>query len=155
MNLFYNQPSPPATRTASVTYSPSNEQAAWFAIAYTAATIHGYISEEAREALCKMLASKQMYRGHELVDYFKEVWKVRDQVSPKEIIRQAAKRINQEHAPTLFCIITDILLTKGYLTKQEENLLDYISVMLSLDTKTTNTILEVLLTKNKGNYIEW
>ncbi len=86
-----------------------------------------------------------------MVDYFLEVWKVKDQLSPKEIIRLAAKRIKQEHAPTLFCIITDILLTKGYLTQKEENLLDYISVMLSLDTKTTNTILEVLLIKNKGN----
>lgn len=154
MNLFYNQSSPLATRTAPSVYAPSNEQAAWLAMAYTAASIHGDIAEEAREALCKLLAAKQMYRGHEMVDYFKEVWKVKDHLPPKEIIRQAAKRVNQDHAPTLFCIITDILLTKGYLTRQEENLLDYISVMLSLDTKTSNTILEVLLIKNKGNCIE-
>jgi len=154
MNPFYNQSSSLVTRTAPGIFAPSNEQAAWLAMAYTAATIHGDIAEETREALCKLLASKQMYRGHEMVEYFQEVWKVKDQVPPKEIIRQAARRINPEHAPTLFCIITDILLTKGYLTKQEENLLDYISVMLSLDTKTTNTILEVLFIKNKGNSID-
>ena len=152
MSTLYNQSSSPSSRTSPV-YTPSNEQAAWLAMAYTAASIHGDISEEARATLCKLLAAKQMYRGHEMVDYFIEIWKVKDQLPPKEIIRQAARLVKQEQAPTLFCIITDILLTKGYLTHQEENLLDYISVMLTLDSKTANTILDVLLLKNKGNYI--
>lgn len=154
MRPFYHPITPLSSPSATSIYTPSNEQAAWLAMAYTAASIHGNIAEEAREALCQLLAAKQLYRGHEMVEYFQEIWRVKDQVPPREIIRVAARQVKPENAPTLFCIITDILLTKGYLTPLEANLLDYISVMLSLDDQTASTILHVLQVKNKGNCID-
>ncbi len=143
----------PASLTVPTSYAPSNEQAAWFAIVHTAANMQGIISAETRETFCKLIASKQFFRGHEILDYFYELMEVKDELESKEIIRRAAKLISPEHAPTLFSIVTETLLAKGYLTEQEEDLLDYIGRKLHLDNNTTSKIKEVLFLKNKGNCI--
>lgn len=153
MRSFYNQPTPTLTPTVPYIYVPSNEHAAWFAIAYTAACINGDISEEARKTFCKLITSKSFFSGHDTLDYFLELRRIKDLLPPKEIIRTAARLINPENAPTLFCIIVEILLTKGYLTKKEENLLDYLSLRLALDNDLSDKITEVLLIKNKRNWI--
>jgi hypothetical protein len=150
MKEFYNQSS---ALTVPYVYVPSNEQAAWLAIVYTAACMHGPISQQARETFCRLIASKELFRGHELLDYFNEVREVQEELEPKEIIRHAAKSISPEHAPTLFSIVTETLLSKGYLTSQEEDLLDYIGRNLRLDSTITRKIIEVLLLKNKWNCI--
>lgn len=147
MKSFYAQTSLP-TLTMPFKYEPSNEQAAWFAIVHTAANMKGYISEEARETFCKLIACNELFKGHELVNYFYELMEAGDGVPPKEIIRQAAKLVSPEHAPTLFCIVTETLLAKGYLTGQEEELLDFTSQQLSLDEALTSKIVDVLLLKN-------
>jgi hypothetical protein len=152
MKQFYHQPSY-STVTVPYDYAPSNEQAAWFAIVYTAACINGEISVDARETFCKLIASKELFRGHELLDYFYEFREVKDNLEPKEIIHQAAKLVNPEQAPTLFCIVAETLLAKGYLTEQEDDLLDFIGERLSLDKAVTSKIMEVLLLKNAGNCI--
>lgn len=152
MERSNDQPFPLPANTDPFNYAPSNEQAAWFAIVYTAACIDGTLSEEEREALCQLIGSKQLYRGHEIVDYFNELLKVKDQLEPKEIIRAAARLVDPEQAATLFCMVTETLLPKGYLTRQEEELLGYIGRELALDSTTTDKIIEVLLIKNKGNW---
>ena len=153
MRSFYNQANSTLTPIAPFNYIPSNEHAAWFAIAYTVACINGDISEEARKTFCKLITSKSFFSGHQTLDYFFELKRISDLLPPKEIIRAAARLINTENAPTLFCIIVEILLTKGYLTRKEESILDYLSLRLALDDNLTDKITEVLLIKNKGNWI--
>jgi hypothetical protein len=152
MERSNDQPFPLPANTDPFNYAPSNEQAAWFAIVYTAACIDGQFSEEEREAFCQLLSAKQLYQGHEIVDCFQELLKVKDQLAPKEIIRAAARLVSPEQAATLFCLATETLLPKGYLTHPEEELLDYIGQELALDRATTGKIKEVLLIKNKGNW---
>ncbi len=151
MNDFYTHATPLPTPTEPDNYTPSNEQAAWLAIAYTAACWHEPISQDAREAFCRLIASKELYRGHEILDYFFELLAVKDHLKPHEIIRLAAKQVSPEHAPTLFSIVTETLLTKGYLNPEEEDLLAYIGQQLQLDPALTDKITEVLLLKNKWN----
>jgi hypothetical protein len=153
MKGFYNQTSSNSTLQVPYDYTPTNEQAAWFAIAYTAACIHGDITEEGRAAFCKLITSKELFRGHEILDYLFEIMDVKDELEPKEIIRRAATLVSREHAPTLFCIVTETLLAKGYLTAEEEDLLDYIGKKLALDSRITSKIIEVIRLKNKGNCI--
>ena len=153
MKGFYNQSSSNSTLPVPHDYTPTNEQAAWFAIAYTAACIHGDITEEGRAAFCKLITSKELFRGHEVLDYFYETRDIKDELKPKDIIERSAKLVSREHAPTLFCIVTEILFVKGYLTEQEEELLEYIGKKLALDRTTTNKIIEVIRLKNKGNCV--
>ena len=87
MKKFYNQSS---ALTVPYVYVPSNEQTAWLAIVYTAACMHGPISQQARETFCRLIATKELFRGHELLDYFNEVREVQEELEPKEIIRHAA-----------------------------------------------------------------
>jgi hypothetical protein len=153
MKQFYDQPIlSTSTVAVPVEYAPSNEQAAWFAIAYTAACINGVIPNESREVFCKLITSKELYRGHEILDYYYEYMEVKDNLTPKEIIKRAAQKINPEHAPTLFCIVTETLLAKGSLTEQEEDILNYIGRKLRLETEIADKIKEVLILKYKWNF---
>jgi hypothetical protein len=153
MNKLYDQTSTYQTLVAPYDYVPSNEQAAWFAIIYTAAHIRGDISQEARETFSRLITSKEQFRGHEILDYYYELMEVKDYLEPKEIIRQAAELVSPEHAPTLFCMVTETLLAKGYLTGEEEDILNYIGRKLYLDRDTTSKIKEVILLKNKWNCV--
>lgn len=150
MNPFYNSSSPAGT--GPFVYAPSNEQAAWFAIVYTAACIDGIISDEERDALAKLIGSKELYRGHEILDYYYELMKVKDRLDAREIIRAAAPLVSPEMAPTLFCLAAETLLTKGCLTPQEEELLHFIGEELDLDGRLAGRIMEVLTIKNRGNW---
>jgi hypothetical protein len=153
MKQFYDQPSSSnSTVAVPIEYAPSNEQAAWFAIAYTASCMNGAISNESREVFCKLITSKELYRGHEILDYYYEFMEVKDNFEPKEIIQKAAQLVNPEHAPTLFCIVTEILLAKGSFTEQEEDILEFIGKELGLDTETADKIREVLLLKYKWDF---
>jgi hypothetical protein len=153
MKDLYTLSSVPSTLTAPYNYAPTNEQAAWFAIVYTAANINGVIGDEARETFCKLIVSKELFRGHEILDYLQEIMKVKDELEPKEIIRRAAKLINPDQAPTLFCMVTETLFAKGYLTEKEEDIINYIGNKLSLHGTTTSKIIEVIQLKNQGNCI--
>ncbi|MCU7549385.1 hypothetical protein OCK74_09685 [Chitinophagaceae bacterium LB-8] len=153
MKHFYNQMSTYSTLTGSYGYSPSNEQAAWFAIVFTAANIHGEISQEAKETFSKLITSKVLFRGHEILDYYSELMEIQDELAPKEIIKKAAKLVSPEHAPTLFCMVTETLLGKGYLTEKEEDILNFIGIKLLLDRATTDKIMDVILLKNKWNSV--
>ncbi len=152
MENFYNQFSNEPTLILPHSYAPTNEQAAWFAIAYTAACIEGDITEESREALCKLIACKEFYRGHEIIDYFYELMEVQDELEAKEIIHEASKMVSPENAPTLFCIVTETLLAKGFFTQKEKDVLEFIGRELDLDKTITSQIINVLQLKNKGNY---
>lgn len=153
MKQLYTETSTFQTLIAPYDYVPSNEQAAWFAITYTAAHINGDIAQESRETFCKLITSKELFRGHEILNYYYELMEVKDDLQPQEIIRQAAKLIKQAHAPTLFCLVTETLLAKGYLTEKEEDILNYIGRKLYLDNDTTDKIKEVILLKNKWNCV--
>lgn len=153
MGLFYNQLSSTASTTTSLAYTPTNEQAAWFAIVYAAASVSGTISDVGRETFCKLLTSKEMYKGHEIIDYFFEFMQIRDHFSTKEIIQQAAKKVNLQEAPALFCITAETLLAKGYLLNEEKEILDFTARILSIDKTISAKIIEVLLLRGKGNYV--
>lgn len=153
MKQFYDQTSSYSELTDVYDYSPSNEQAAWFAIVYSTAHIGGEISQETRETFCKLITSKELFRGHEIINYYFELMAVKDELSPKAIIRQAAKLVHPEHAATLFCLVTETMLAKGYLTEKEEDILHYIGRKLSMERTTVDKIVEVFQLKNKWNCV--
>jgi hypothetical protein len=132
-------------------YTPSTEQAAWFAIVYTAVTMDGMIRDPEREALCKLLVNKKMYTGHEIIDCYFEAVRAKETTGTKEIIRRAAKLVNAEDAPTLFCIVAETLLAGRSLNEKEEDILEHIRRSLKIDEDLTRQIIEVILIKNKGN----
>ncbi len=134
-----------------INYSPSNEQAAWFAIVYSAAYIDGKVSDKENTSYIKLLEMKELFKGHRVLDYFYEVGPVMEKISAIDVIDEAAKKIDPNNAPTLFCIVAETILTEGVLTEKEEEILEYIRRALAVDANLASKTIEIMLIKNKGN----
>lgn len=135
-------------------YTPSSQQAAWFAIIYSAAYTDGKVSNEETSVYIKLLERKSLFKGHQILDYFYEVAPLLEKVSPRYIIDEAVKQIPPEEAPTLFCLVAETLLTEGILKETEKEILAYIQQALLIDAALAASITEVMLIKNKGNYAQ-
>lgn len=132
-------------------FSPANEQEAWIWVFNAVMSVDGDSSGAEIHYLSNILVFKQMFQGHEILEYFKNANRHRTDTSSKALIDTALPSIADDNKGTLFSLVIDIILFDGVLKKEEEEIIDYIAAGLNLDKQTSAKILEVMQIKNKGN----
>jgi hypothetical protein len=132
-------------------FTPSNEQAAWVSIVYASASIDGEVSDIERDAFCQLLLFKALFRGHDLMEYFREVIGALSKFTPKQIIDGSIAFIGKDNRATLFCIVTETLLSDNIIRNEENELLEYLAKALELDEQVATMIIEVMMIRNSGN----
>lgn len=145
--LFNSTPS-------TVTYSPKNEQEAWIAIMYACMAADGDVSEAETDKMVRFLVFKTMFQGHNIVeDLYKPAMTAQKQIGSKAVIDSSTSLIGEDGKPTLFTLVMELLLADGILGDQEQEIVEYLSESLKLESALAQKVVEVMLIKNKGNVI--
>ncbi|MBA9078286.1 TerB family tellurite resistance protein [Rufibacter quisquiliarum] len=138
-----------------VNFSPKNEQEAWVGVMYGCIAVDGDVSESEIETLSRTVVYKSMFKGHKIVDYYRNVALFHKKAGSKELIDSCVSKVPAENRPTLFALTLELLLADGILEDKEKEIIDYLSPALELAPETAMKIVEVILIKNKGNAIQF
>lgn len=145
--LFNSNPS-------TVTYSPKNEQEAWVAIMYACIAADGDVSEAETDKMIQFFVFKTMFTGHDIIeDLYKPALTAQKQIGSKVVIDSSTSLISEDGKPTLFALVMELLLADGILGDQEQEIAEYLSESLQLESTLARNIVEVMLIKNKGNVV--
>ena len=137
----------------SMPYKPKNEQEAWTAIAFACASIDGDISEVESKSICEALVFKTMFKGHEIIDYYKNAIDAKKSIGSKDIIDSCVQFVVEENKATLFSIVCEILLSDAVFEEDEKKILEYVAKAMNLNDEMAVKIIEVMLIRIKGNVI--
>jgi uncharacterized tellurite resistance protein B-like protein len=145
--LFNSNPS-------TVTYSPKSEQEAWVAIMYACIAADGDVSEAETDKMIQFLVYKSMFKGDNIIeDFYKPAMIAQKQIGSKLVIDSSTSLITDDDKPTLFALVMELLLADGILGDQEQEIVEYLSESLKLESTFAHKIVEVMLIKNKGNVV--
>jgi len=145
--LFNSNPS-------TIVYAPKNEQEAWVAIMYACIAADGNVSEAETDKMLQFLVFKSMFKGHNIIeDLFKPAMTAQKQIGSKVVIDSSASLIGEDGKPTLVALVMELLLADGILGDQEQEIAEYLSASLNLESTLAHEIVEVMVIKNKGNVV--
>ncbi len=68
----------------------------------------------------------------------------------ENLLRVAVDSLPDELHETVFAVATDIILADGEVTPEEEELLNRLYGILEIPESTARTIIDVMVTKNRG-----
>lgn len=134
-------------------YAPLSEQEAWIAVMYACMAVDGEISDTEIDKMCELLIIKKLFNNKDLADYYEPVMKAHNLVGSRSIIDNSVSMIHPSDKPTLFALTMEILLADGILGDNEKKIAEYLSVALELSDDLAKKIVDVMLLKNKGNFI--
>lgn len=138
---------------SAITYVPQSEQEAWVAIMYACMAADGEISDTEIDKLCELLVMKTLFHNKEIADYYQQVMLVHKHVGSKALIDNSVPVIQEGLKPTLFTLTMEILLSDGILGDYEKEIAEYLTAALALDLDTAKKIVEIMLIRNKGNFV--
>ncbi|QNF31598.1 TerB family tellurite resistance protein [Adhaeribacter swui] len=136
-----------------VVYTPQSEAEAWIAIMFSCMAVDDDISNAETEKLSQIMVYKALFRNHDTVELYKTAMTRQLQLGSKELIDRSVDKVSAENKPTLFALIVELLLADGILADKEKEITDYLVSALDLDESLATKIIEVILIKNKGNFI--
>lgn len=136
-----------------ITYAPQSEQEAWIAIIYACMAVDGEISDTEIDKMCELLIVKTLFNNKEIADYYEPVMKVHNIAGSRSLIDNSVSMIEESNKPTLFALTMEILLADGILGDNEKKIAEYLSTALQLSDEIAIKIVDVMLLKNKGNFI--
>ncbi|WP_026461572.1 tellurite resistance TerB family protein [Adhaeribacter aquaticus] len=142
-----------STNLPHITYQPQNEQEAWIAIMHACIAVDEDVAEEELDELAQTLANKELFEGHNILEYYKTVMLAHTQIGSKQLIDNSVDFISPEYKATLFALIIELVLADGRIDEKERELIKYLYSALDMEVDLANKIVEVILIKNKGNGI--
>ena len=113
----------------------------------------GYISEEESNLFSATLSRMKLFKGYSsdvrlrMIDKMTSILR---RQGVKALLTMSLEGLPYHLYETAFAIATDIVLSDGEITEEEEELLRYLYNSLSIPKEIANSIIEVMIIKNKG-----
>ncbi|NEP17509.1 MAG: tellurite resistance TerB family protein [Leptolyngbya sp. SIO4C1] len=126
---------------------------AFAAICLVAIAADGYLSEQENMEMRMLLSRMQLFRSYsaDMLDRMKDtLLNHLQQHGPSALVEAAKAALPTELAPTAFALATDLVLTDGTVTSQEQAFLDDLYRILGLSADLALRIVEVMTIKNRG-----
>ncbi|MDA0267063.1 MAG: tellurite resistance TerB family protein [Cyanobacteria bacterium] len=136
--------------TAEVQLTPAE---AFACVALVAIAADGYLSEQEGRDMNNMLARMQLFSSfsadvmHRMFDKLLGMLK---QEGPSKLISLAKTCLPSDLCETAFAIATDLVLSDGTVTSQEQAFLDDLYRILEIPGDTALQIVQVMTIKNRG-----
>ena len=130
-----------------------SRQEAFAGILLGASACDGHISSEEVQSLfttterMKMFENVSPNKWNSLMDALVKILK---KDGPMKLVDRCAKALPDGLRETVFANACDIVLADGTVEDEEKEFLDHLQRVLELDGDTALTIVEVMITKNKG-----
>ncbi len=134
-----------------VTYAPETEQEAWIAIMHACIAVDEEIADAELDELSQMLASKDIFEGHDVHEYYRRVLLAHADIGSKHLIDNSVDLLSPASKPGLFAITIELLLADGILAEPEEELIGYLISALELEEKPARHIIENILSKHESS----
>jgi uncharacterized tellurite resistance protein B-like protein len=134
-------------------YTPRSENEAWVSLLYACMAVDGDISEAETDSFIRLLVFKSRFANVDIAPLYQTAMEVKKQTGPQYMIDQCAPLIHADDRLTILALATELVLADGIIADDEQELLEYVSQKLNIDTPTATKIIEVILIKNKGNRI--
>ena len=133
-----------------VTIKINDEREAYASILLACMESDGDLSEEEKTSFYMSLKSRPLFSSLDIVELIsKAVNNINKIGSSAGVIDAAAGAITVNTKLALFINCVDIILSDGQVTKQEEEILDYIKSKFGVDDTFASTVIQILLIKNK------
>ncbi|MGF1486333.1 MAG: tellurite resistance TerB family protein [Prochloraceae cyanobacterium] len=113
----------------------------------------GQISEEEARLVAATLSRMKLFQDYtndRLVRTNEKILRILQQQGPEYLVKIASEGLPQELYDTAFAIAADLILSDGVVSEQEQQLLNDLYHFLSLNEQTAQTIIDVMMIKNKG-----
>lgn len=126
---------------------------AFAAVALVAIAADGYLSDQEGRDMTNMLSRMKLFQSyssdvmHRMFDKLLSLLKLH---GPSVLIDMAKGGLPQELRETAFAIATDLVLSDGTVTAQEQAFLDDLYRILELPGDTALQIVQVMTIKNRG-----
>lgn len=126
---------------------------AFAAVALVAIAADGYLSDQEGRDMTMLLSRMQLFRSfsnevmHRMFDKLLATLK---RQGPGELIDLAKRHLPQELRETAFAVATDLVLSDGTVTSQEQAFLDDLYRILEIPGDTALQIVQVMTIKNRG-----
>jgi hypothetical protein len=126
---------------------------AFAAIALVAIAADGYLSDQEGRDMTNVLSRMRLFQSyssdvmHRMFDKLLSLLKLH---GPSVLIDLARSRLPQELRETAFAIATDLVLSDGTVTSQEQAFLDDLYRILEIPGDTALQIVQVMTIKNRG-----
>jgi tellurite resistance protein len=137
-------------KPAQLSYSPANEQEAWIAIMHACIAVDEEVADEELEELSETLASKPLFEGHEVREYYRTVLFTHARIGSKLMIDTSVEKIPAANKPYLFAASLELLIADGILAAKEEELIRYLTSALELEEAVAEKIIKNILDQGQG-----
>jgi tellurite resistance protein len=126
---------------------------AFAAVALVAIAADGYLSDQEGRDMTNMLARMRLFQNYSsdvMRRMFDKLLSLLKLKGPSTLIDQAKLRLPVELRETAFAIATDLVLSDGTVTSQEQAFLDDLYRILEISGDTALQIVQVMTIKNRG-----
>jgi len=123
------------------------------ALMIAAIAADGQIAEEEARLVAATLSRMKLFEDYseaKLVRTNEKILRILQQQGPEYLVKIASEGLPKDLYDTAFAIATDLILSDGAVSEQEQQLLNDLYDFLSLDEATAKTIIDVMMIKNKG-----
>jgi hypothetical protein len=136
-------------KSTAVPYSPRNEQEAWIAVMHASIAVDEVVAEEELEELAQTLASKTLFEGHDVREYYRSVLLAHAELGSKHLIDNSVEVLSAANKSELFALTIELLLADGILADPEAELIRYLTSALDLEEETAQAIVHTKLQQHK------
>jgi hypothetical protein len=138
-------------KPAPITYAPTNEQEAWIAIMHACIAVDEDVADEELEELSETLASKPLFEGHNIREYYRSVLLAHAQIGSKHMIDMSVDTVSPANKAALFAASIELLLADGVLAAKEEELVRYLYSALDLEEQEAKVIINRVLDQQQDD----
>jgi Tellurite resistance protein TerB len=137
-------------KPSTISYTPANEQEAWIAIMHACIAVDEDVADEELEELSETLASKPMFEGHDVREYYRTVLLTHARIGSKQLIDISVDTVAPASKPALFAACLELLIADGILAAKEEELIRYLYSALDLEEEEAKKIINTVLDQYKA-----
>ncbi|MEB3163323.1 MAG: tellurite resistance TerB family protein [Prochlorothrix sp.] len=148
MGLFDQVCAVPATEQPKL-----NGAEAFAAIALTAIAADGYLSDEEAQSLPYVLSRMNLFQGYanaQMERLFDKLLTIMKNQGIAVLLAAAQTALPEKLEQTAFAVATDLILSDGCVTPEEQTFLDELHRVLKISEATAQNIIDVMLIKNQG-----
>ena len=130
-----------------------SKQEAFAGILLAASACDGHISDEEVQSLVTTIERMRLYENvvpARMSALMAPLFKIMKKEGPAGLVSRCAPFLSEGLAETAFANACDMVLADGVVEDEEKEFLDHLQKVLNIDGDTALTIVEVMITKNKG-----
>lgn len=130
----------------------NNEEEAFLTIVIAAGSADGDIEGEEWDTIYDTLYQKKMFHNSDIRALIDECrTNIKGYESLATAVNECAPMIKAENKDMLFAVCVDLVLIDGYLTANEEAIIEHLKSALGVSDDLAMKTVEVMLVRNKGN----